>query len=33
MALAQILITLGFFASLIFTIQVLVPGKSSHPII
>jgi len=33
MAFTQILITIGFFTSLIFTIQVLVPAKKSHPIV
>ena len=33
MALDQILILIGFFSSLIFTIQVLAPAKKSHPII
>ncbi len=33
MAIAQVLIMLGFFSSLIFAIQVLVPAKKSHPIV
>ena len=33
MAIAQILIMVGFFSSLIFTLQVLVPAKKGHPII
>ena len=33
MALDQILILIGFFSCLIFTIQVMVPAKKNHPII
>jgi hypothetical protein len=32
MAIAQILIMIGFFSSLIFVIQALVPVRNSHPI-
>jgi len=33
MAVDQILITIGFFGSLIFAIQILVPAKKGHPIV